>query len=128
MADLLYEGARGGAVDRLKRLVVHAEYLFNRIKKCCYRPLLLSKVSRLSTMADWWVRTQRTRWSTAWARGRPSAGSSYSTRGGTSGRAVRVIRPSRCSVRRVWLSIRWEMPVTLWCRAVKRIGPDASAV
>ncbi|MEN3616002.1 hypothetical protein AAH979_41830 [Plantactinospora sp. ZYX-F-223] len=64
------------------------------VTECRYRRLLLSKEARLSTMADWWVRTQRTRWSTASARERPSAVSSYSTRGATSAaaRAVEHLR------------------------------------
>lgn len=55
----------------------------------------------------------------------PAGVSSYSTRGGTSAKTVRVTRPSRSRPRRVCVSIFWEIPATSWQISLKRRGPPA---
>lgn len=57
---------------------------------------------------------------------RPRSVSRYSTRGGITGRMVRMSRPSRFIVRRG--CIFWLMQVICWPRAVKRITPCWSRI
>ena len=58
---------------------------------------------------------------------RPSGVRLYSTRGGTSGWAVRTTSPSRSRLRSVRVSMRWEMPPSMprW-RSLKRCVPSPS--
>src|SRR5438132_13984582 len=68
-----------------------------------------------------------TRPTSSLAASRPNSVRLYSTRGGTSGYATRVIRPSCSSVRRVWLSIFSLTPSTRRRSSLNRYVRSRSA-
>src|SRR6516165_7558751 len=69
-----------------------------------------SKASRAVLIVDQFACSHSTSAQTGFMKALPSAVSSYSTRGGTSGYTSRVNRPSRSRLRRVAVNIRCEMP------------------